>query len=208
MRSKKVSQYDEEESQILKKSTGLIDLLVQKGLLEDHEISDEKSRKIKKEVAKKKYHNTEVLLEQYRTIIWVLECVPGEIAAELKVKTQSIDALIERIDYELATDNKRLEGKMRTVVKTRNLIERVNEALMVLKMKPDNGEVLYKLIYDAFLDSVRRPWDELVERMHVSSRTYYRMRKEALGIISKRLWGSSDSEIDDWLEILMLLEEY
>ena len=208
MRPKKVTLYDKEESQILQNSAGLIDLLVQKGLLEDQKICDEKIRKIKKEVAKKKYHNTEVLLEQYRTIIWVLECVPEEIAAELKVKTQSIDALLERIDYELATDNKRLEGKMRTVVKTRNLIERVNEALMVLKMKPDNGEVLYKLIYDAFLDSVRRPWDELVERMHVSSRTYYRMRRAALGIISTRLWGSSDSEIDDWLEILMLLEEY
>ena len=208
MRSKKVSQYDEEESQILKKSTGLIDLLVQKGLIEDHDISDEKVREIKKEVARKKYHNTLALLEQYRTIIWILECVPEEIAMELKVQTETIDALIERIDYELASDNKRLEGKMRTVLKTRNLIERVNDALSVLKMKPGNGEALYRLIYEAFIDPERRPWYELVQRMHVSSRTYYRMRESAVDTVSKRLWGSSETEIDDWLEILTLLEGY
>ena len=208
MRPHKVFLYDEEESRILQESTGLIDLLIQKGLLEDHEISDEKLRKVKKEVARKKYHHTQALLEQYRTIIWVLESAPDEIAMELKVQTKTIDALIEKIEYELGTDNKKLEGKLRTVLKTRKLIDRVNDALSVLKMKPDNGELLYKLVYEAYIDPERRPRCELIERMHVSSRTYYRMREIAVDTISKRLWGSSDAMIDDWLEILILIEGY
>ena len=208
MRPKKVFLYDDEEAKILRNSNGLIDLLVQKGLLEDHEINDEGLRKRKKEIAKKKYHNTKALLEQYRTIIWVLECVPDEIATELKVQTEKIDSLIEKIDYELATDNRRLEGKLRTVLKTRNLVERVQDALTVLKMKPDNGEALYKLIYEAYIAPEVRQRGELIDRMHVSSRTYYRMRDVAMATMSKRLWGSDDSELDDWLELLILIEGY
>ena len=207
MRSRKVSQYEEEELQILEKSLHMIDFLVKKGLIEDPQITDEKVRKAKKETAKKSYHNTEVLLEHYKTLVWMLECAPAEIAQELKVKTEKIDELIEKIDYELATDNKKLEGKMRTIIKTRRLIERVNDALMVLKMKPGNGEQLYRIIYEAFIDEESRTWDELVERMHMSRSTYYRLRLEALKTISTRLWTSANSELDDWLEILMLLED-
>ena len=208
MRPKKVYLYDEEEAKILRNSNGLIDLLVQKGLLEDHEINDESIRKRNKEIAKKKYHNTRALLEQYRTIIWVLECVPDEIATELKVQTEKIDALIEKIGYELSTDNKRLEGKLRTVLKTRKFVERVQDALTVLKMKPENGEALYKLIYEAYISPEIRSREELIERMHVSSRTYYRMRDLAVATMSKRLWGSDESELDDWLELLILVEGY
>jgi len=207
MRSRKVSPYDEEESRILQKSSHMIDFLANKGLIEDPQITDEKIRKAQKETAKKSYHNTEVLLEQYNTIVWILECAPSEIAQELKVKTEKIDELIEKIDCELATDNKKLEGKIRTIIKTRRLIERVNDALMVLKMKPRNGEIMYRIIYEAFLDEESRTWEELVERMHMSRSTYYRLRVEALKTISTRLWGSADPELDDWLEILMLLEE-
>ena len=208
MRPKKVYLYDEEEAKILRNSNGLIDLLVQKGLLEDHEINDESIRKRNKEIAKKKYHNTRALLEQYRTIIWVLECVPDEIATEFKVQTEKIDALIEKIGYELSTDNKRLEGKLRTVLKTRKFVERVQDALTVLKMKPENGEALYKLIYEAYISPEIRSREELIERMHVSSRTYYRMRDLAVATMSKRLWGSDESELDDWLELLILVEGY
>ena len=208
MRPKEVFQYDEDETRIIQESSGLIDLLVQKGLLEDREISDEKLRKIQQKVAKKKYHNTRALLEQYRTIIWVLECVPDEIAVELQVHTEKIDSLIEKIEYELGTDNRKLEGKLRTVIKTRKLVDRVHDALSVLRMKPGNGEALYKLIYEAYIDPEERSRGELIERMHVSSRTYYRMREDGVATISKRLWGSSDTELDDWLEILVLIEGY
>ena len=102
---------------------------------------------------------------------------------------------------------KKLEGKMRTIIKTRRLVERVNDALMVLKMKPRNGEIMYRIIYEAYLDEESRTWEELVERMHMSRSTYYRLRVEAIKTISTRLWGSADPELDDWLEILMLLED-
>jgi len=206
MKKRKTVSFDEEEQHILQQAAGLLDLLAKKGVLEDHQISDERIRQAKKSTAKKAYHNTEVLLDQYRTIVWVLECAPMEIAHELAVQTKGFDALVAKLDYEINIDNKRMEGKVQTLIKTRLLIERVNDAMTVLKMKPGDGEELYRLIYDAHIDPVERDCYTLMERMNVSERTYYRMKREALSVLSMRLWSAPTADVDDWLEILTLLE--
>ena len=203
----RITMYDSQETQILEKTAAFAELLTRKGILEDTEITKAKRRKAQRTTAKKAYHNTNVVLSHYRTIVWVLECFPGEIAQELAVKTKEIDALISRVDYEIVMENKRLEDRLHAMYKTRYLLDRINEALMVVKQKPGNGEQLYKLIYEAFVDPEERPVTELIERMMVSTRTYYRMKSEALAIISIRLWSAPSREIDDWIEILTILED-
>lgn len=207
MKKRRVVTFDEEEQRILQQAAGLLDLLAKKGVLEDHQISDERIRKARKSTAKKAYHNTEVLLDQYRTIVWILECSPREIAHELSVQTKGFDELIDRLDYELDIENKKVEGKVRSLIKTRLLIERLNDALTVLKMKPRDGELLFQLIYDAHIDPVERDCYTLMEKLHVSERTYYRLRREALSVISMRLWSAPTADVDDWLEILTLIED-
>lgn len=206
MKRKKTSLYDAQESQILQQSTAFVDFLTRKGLVEDRGIHDEKIRKAKQSTAQKAYHNTEVLLEQYRTIVWVLECVPGELADELRVPTRDVDTLIERLDLESTLGNKRLESRLSTMMKTRLLLDRVNDALSVLRKKPQNGEQLYKLIYSAYIAPEQKSSLELIEQMQVSSRTYYRMRTEAISILSIRLWSAPSKDLDDWLEILTIME--
>lgn len=206
MPRKRTTTYDAQETQILQKSSGFIDFLTRKGLLEDSEISEERLRKAKQSTAQKAYHNTEVLLEQYRTIVWVLECVPDELSRELRVGTENIDALVSRIDFELAMENRRLEGRLRTVIKTRLLLERLHDALGVLRKMPENGEKLYELIYSAYIDPVKRNHTDLIASLDISSRTYYRMRKEAISVMSIRLWSAPSGDIDDWIEILTLME--
>ena len=137
----------------------------------------------------------------------VLECVPGELAEELRLPTKDLDELISRIDFEMAMENKRLESRLNTIIKTRILLERVQEALMVLRKKPNDGEILYRLIYDAYLDPKERIAQELIERAELAPRTYYRMRAEAITIMSIRLWSAPPGEIDDWLEILAMMEQ-
>lgn len=73
MKSKKPSLYDAQEEQIQLQSASFVDFLTRKGVLEDHNIDNERVRKAKKDTAQRAYHNTEVLLSQYRLIIWVLE---------------------------------------------------------------------------------------------------------------------------------------
>jgi len=207
MYKRKTTSYDEEELQILQKSSGFVEFLTRKGMLEDHAISEEKIRKAKRNTSKKAYHNTLVVLSNYRTIVWVLNYIPSELAQELRIKTKDIDALIQRVDYELAMENRRMEDRLRAMGKTRYLLDRVHDALTVLKQKPGNGELLYKLIYEAYIDPEERTALELIERMGVSTRTYYRLKSEALAVISIRLWSSPSRDIDDWIEILTLLED-
>ena len=93
MKCKRPTIYDAHESLIQHQSAGFVDFLMRTGMLEDPQIDNEKVRKAKKSTMQKSYHNTEVLLQQYRLIIWVLECAPGEIAQELQVPVQDIDRL-------------------------------------------------------------------------------------------------------------------
>ena len=95
MKSKKPSLYDAQEEQIQLQSASFVDFLTRKGVLEDHNIDNERVRKAKKDTAQRAYHNTEVLLSQYRLIIWVLECIPGELSARLWYP-----ALIQRMPTE------------------------------------------------------------------------------------------------------------
>lgn len=207
MKSKKPSSYDAQELQIQRQSANFLELLTRRGVLEDAQIDNDRVRKAKKETAQKAYHNTQVLLGQYRLIIWALSCAPGEIAQELRVPVQNIDSLATRLDLELSMENRRIESRVSAMMKTRFLVDRIHEALSVLQKKPGNGDQLYAVIYATYIDPVQRKHDELLKHLSLTSRTYYRLRREALTILSIRLWSAPSGDIDTWLEVLTLLQD-
>ena len=49
---------------------------------------------------------------------------------------------------------------------------------------------------------------DLLYRLDISSRHYYRLRQQAITILSIRLWSAPAGEIDSWLEVLTLLESF
>ena len=198
MKSKKPSLYDAQEEQIQLQSASFVDFLTRKGVLEDHNIDNERVRKAKKDTAQRAYHNTEVLLSQYRLIIWVLECIPGELSDELEVPVHDIDALAEKIDIQTSLENARIESRVNAMMKTRYLVDRIHEALAVIRKKPGNGEDL---------DPVERKHEEILKELRMTSRTYYRLRREAITIMSIRLWSAPSGETASWLEVLTILEE-
>ena len=207
MKSTKPTIYDAHESLIQHQTTGFVDFLMRTGMLEDPQIDNEKVRKAKKSTSQKAYHNTEVLLQQYRLILWVLECAPGENAQEMQVTENDIDGLAEKIDLVTTLGDKRVESKVNAMMKTRFLVDRIHEALSVLRKKPRNGELLYSVIYTSYIDPVERKHEEIINMLHVSSRTFYRLRKEAINIMSIRLWSAPSADIDAWLEVLTLLQD-
>lgn len=185
----------------------LLSLLARGGYIADTRIADKTARERQQKKQRNSYHNTELLLKQYRTIAWLLECFPDTIAEELEQPFESVDKMIEKLDVDMAMGNRKLENRMEGIRKTRMVIDRINEALTVLKKKPDDGERLYELIYLTYIAPEVLNHNDLLYRLNVSSRHYYRLREQAISILSIRLWSAPNKEIDFWLDILSAIEE-
>ena len=208
MSSKKnnISLYEQQEERIRVQSDAFITLLTERGILGDHRIDDERIRNARQTKQKNTYHNTLMLLKNYRTIAWMLECFPDNVAEELDRPFENLDDLIDHIDIEMSMGNRKLESRIEGVRKSRILLDRVNEALTVLKKKPENGEILYNLIYQTFITPENLSLTDILYRLDISPRHYYRLRSQAITILSIRLWAAPAKDVDFWLEMLTLLE--
>ena len=200
------SLYEQQEERIRVQSEAFITLLTERGILGDHRIDNEKIRNAQQAKQKNTYHNTLMLLKNYRTIAWMLECFPDNVAEELDRPFEELDELIDHIDIEMSMDNRKLESRIEGVQKSRILLDRVNEALTVLKKKPENGELLYNLIYQTFITPEKLSLTDILYRLDISPRHYYRLRSQAITILSIRLWAAPARDVDFWLEMLTLLE--
>ena len=196
----------EQQEKMQIQSDAMIGLLTDRGILPDTGIENVKVREARKEKRKNTYHNTMMLLQHYRTIVWLFECFPENVAGELEKPFEGVDKLLEQVDLEVSWGNRKLESRLDGIQKSRLLLDRVNEALTVLKKKPEDGERLYKLIYLTYIAPERLSHNELLYRLDMSSRHYYRLRQQAITILSIRLWAAPDTEVDVWLDMLTLIE--
>ncbi len=204
--AKKVS-YTAQENQLSAKTDSFMEMLATRGLIKDAQIDNKRVQNARQEYIQRAFHNTQTLLVNYRTLRWILECCPEEIAAELETPFEGIDSLVEKMEIRSTMNDSRHEGRMRSAVRTRDLLDRLNDALMVLKKKPDNGQELYDLIYYTYIHEVKWTHSELIEHLYMSTRKYYRLRKEAIEIISMRLWATPNGMLDTWFEVLALLTD-
>ena len=200
--------YEQQETKLSQQSAAFIELLTKRGILGDSSIDDDRVRQAKKEKKKSMYHNTLLLLQHYRTILWTLECFPSSVAEELDRPLKDLDTLLDRIDLELGMNNRKLEGRMESVRRSRLLVDRLNDAVSILKSKPVNGNKMYDIIYMTFLGPDKLMHEELLYRLDISARHYYRLRTQAINIIALRLWSAPAGEVDSWLEVLSILENW
>lgn len=197
----------EEERKLSSNEEQFIDFLMKSGYLADPKIEDPKLRAKKQEENRKTYHNTKLLLEHYRDLMWAMECVPAELRAELDVPLEDLDALISRLDLEMSMENRRVESRLQTIIKSRILLERMNEAIAFLKTKPKEGERLYQLIYHTYIAEKRDSIFDLMEDLGLSKAKYYDMRKKAITTIGMKLWSAPDANFELWMELLSTFEE-
>lgn len=179
-------------------------------------MSTSTGRKKKRSIAPKKpisrdaldrfYQNTELLMQNYRTIAWVLENFPTTVSEELNRPFQNLDALLASIDIQLSLENRMLESRLRSVEKSRYLMERINEAVSLIRKKPEDGERLYNVLYTTYIAPEKLTHQEILFRLDISSRQYYRFRRQALKILAIRLWSTPNAEISSWLELIYMLE--
>ena len=174
-------------------------------LAENSTLSEEMIREAQEKKQKQAYHNTLLLLSNYRNILWQTDCEIEAIASELNVPLKNLDALLSRVDAEIGMENRRLELNLERLAKTRQLLDRINDALTALKRKPDNGPLLYDLIYMTYISDEKLLQTDVLFRLNISRRHYYRLKEQAINIISLRLWSSPTSDLDLWLELVAML---
>jgi len=187
-------------------SEAILRLLSDRGLLEDENISESDVRQAVMAKRSKKFHNTQMLLKHYRDISWVMECLPAMISADLDRRFIDLDNLLGLINAEICLDNVKVENRLMNIQQSRLMLDRIHEALTILRQKPGNGEELYNCVYLTFIARERLNLQEILDRMKISARHYYRLRKQAVNILSIRLWAAPNFELDAWLEILSLLD--
>lgn len=156
-------------------------MLTAQGLLEDNSIDDESRRKAQQERLQKLYHNTQTLLAHYRDIAWALECFPEAVAQELEEPFGKLDTLLDRMDAEAGMGNRKLESRVESLRKSR----------------------LYELIYLTYIVPEKLSHTDLLFRLDLSSRQYYRLRKEAISI---RLWSVPEEELGKLVGLVEALE--
>ena len=184
----------------------MLKLLINGGLVGDSEIKDEKIREFKQKKMRNAYHNTELLLKNYRNLAWLLECFPEYISEELNESFQDIDKLINRLDVEMAYGNKRMESRLESIQKTRLVIDRIHDAVTVLKKYPNGGQRMYEVIYLSYIAEEKLDVADITYRMNISRRLFYRIRSEALTIISLSLWSAPQRDIDFWIDMLVIFD--
>ena len=102
--------------------------------------------------------------------------------------------------------NRKLESRLHSLQKSRMLIDRLNEAVAILQTKPGDGPLLYDVIYTAYIQPEELGYAEIIERLNISIRQYYRLRKRAVNLISIRLWSAPSRELEILLDTVALLE--
>lgn len=197
---------DQATGDISAKAEQLLSMLERRGIVEDQSIISQKAREADQELRRNMYHNTQVMLQHYRDIVWALECFPQQVAEELDRPLRNLDALLSAVDTQIAMGNARLEHRLLSIQKSRLLLDRINDALTVLRSKPGNGELMYNIIFQTFLTPEKLTHMEILYRLDISDRHYYRMRQQAINILSIRLWTAPAGCLDAWLELLALLE--
>lgn len=188
------------------KTEQILSMLERRGIVEDQSILNEKARKAEQKMRRKMYHNTQLMLKHYRDIVWALECFPKQVAEELNQPLGDLDTLLGAVDSQLAMGNFRLEHRMQNIKQSRLLLDRINDALMVLRQKPGNGETMYNIIFQTFITPEKLTHTEILYRLNISDRHYYRLRQQAINILAIRLWTAPAGSLDAWLEVLTLLE--
>ena len=119
--------YEAQEKCLSTKTTKFMEYLIRRGVLPDRNLVDQESAARRQEIAQKAYHNTELLLQNYRELVWALETTPDQIASELEMPFATLDELIDRIDLESALGNSKVENRLISVAKSRVLIDRIHE---------------------------------------------------------------------------------
>ena len=184
-----------------------VQLLINCGAMPDPKIQKLTVQQATQKFNERCYHNTQKLLENYRKVAWMLNDAPSALAEELDIPFANIDTLAEKIKTEEIFENNMVETQLRSFEEAKINITRLLEAVSKLKEVPSNGERMFEIINHYYLSKEKYTADRIAQDLDISISTLHRLRKDAISLISYRMWGSADKMVDIALRAMTIYEK-
>lgn len=105
-----------------------------------------------------KYHNTRHLLKQYRKVAYAIQISEADMNVRMEMEHGTRLSTLE-VNAELAgvdLSGSKLEGYARTVIRSKNMLQIIDNALNTVRMDPDHGELMYQVLYFTYF-SKKKP---------------------------------------------------
>ena len=132
-----------------------------------------------------KYHNTRHLLKQYRKVAYAIQISEADMNVRMEMEHGTRLSTLE-VNAELAgvdLSGSKLEGYARTVIRSKNMLQIIDNALNTVRMDPDHGELMYQVLYLTYFSKKKPANREVIlaelDRQGCTGRRrcFYRWRK-------------------------------
>ena len=148
------------------------------------------------------YHNTWILLKNYRDAVWNLELAVQQVRSNFEIEYgTTIEEFLDSIYLAGADLNgSKLEDYAKSIERSNKMLKLIDSSVNILRNKHKHGEQYYWILYYSFLSPQQlQNTDEIIECLHphianISPRTYYRKRPEAIQALSSILWGYTSKQ--------------
>lgn len=164
-------------------------------------------KEMQKQQEDPRFHDTWMLLKNYRDAIWNLELAVQQVRNSFEIEYgNNIEEFLDSM-YLAGADigGSKLESYAKSIERSNKMLNLLNTAVDTLRTKHKHGEQYYWILYYTYLSPQQlQNTDEIIEKLEphiisISRRTYYRKRPEAVQALSAILWGYTSKEC---LEIL------
>lgn len=158
--------------------------------------------KIDNDFENKVFHNTELLLKNYRDVVWSLEVAIHNVNKNFYIEYGcDINGFLDMAyDAGMELRGTDIEAHTKSIEKSRNMLRIVDSAVDLLCRKHKNGEIYYWILYYTYLSPQELSnIDEIIEKLtdylkDISRSTYFRKKNEAILHLGRLLWGYTSRE--------------
>lgn len=149
-----------------------------------------------------RYHDTEKLLRRYRDAKYSLMVVTHQLETEFRSEYgTSIDDFLDSV-HAAGVDlgDSDIAERAKSIQRSNKMLKLLESSVDLLRNNHKHGEQYYWILYYSFL-SPQELGDtyEIIDKLephikHISYRTFYRKRKDAIEALSAVLWGFTAKE--------------
>ena len=146
---------------------------------------------LEKNITNKTYHNTKLLLHQYKAVLWRIKQDITDMQDTAIEK--GYDELYNYIDLiscmNESTESEKLERRLSSMKDSKIILDFIDRAVIILRDYPHNGKLYYEILTKTYLNFYPYSENEMLENYNFSRATYYREKKKAVGMLGIVLWG-------------------